>query len=152
MQSKVWNDCLSILKSDLTDSQFNTWIKPLSVIEDEESQTITLLAPNKFVVNWVQKNYLEKIKNVASKKLAGNATVAISVGEEPYSDQTSPSSTKRAGTPVGSPLNSRYVLRYRLLKTQERLTIPFLFMGGWVLEKHTLCKALVTRSKKTNPT
>ena len=61
VQSKVWDDCLSILKSDLTESQFNTWIKPLSVIEDEEAQSLTLLAPNKFVVNWIQKNYLEKI-------------------------------------------------------------------------------------------
>ena len=68
MQNKVWDDCLTILKSDLTESQFNTWIKPLSVIEDEEAQSLTLLAPNKFVVNWVQKNYLEKIKTVASKR------------------------------------------------------------------------------------
>ena len=67
MQNKVWDDCLTILKSDLTESQFNTWIKPLSVIEDEEAQSLTLLAPNKFVVNWVQKNYLEKIKNLALK-------------------------------------------------------------------------------------
>ena len=83
MQSKVWDDCLSILKSDLTESQFNTWIKPLSVIEDEEAQSLTLLAPNKFVVNWIQKNYLEKIQTVASKKLEGKATIALSIGDEP---------------------------------------------------------------------
>ena len=85
MQNKVWDDCLTVLKSDLTESQFNTWIKPLSVIEDEEAQSLTLLAPNKFVVNWVQKNYLEKIKSVASKRLDGKATVAISIGDETYS-------------------------------------------------------------------
>ncbi len=166
MQSKVWNDCLSILKSDLTDSQFNTWIKPLSVIEDEESQTITLLAPNKFVVNWVQKNYLEKIKNVASKKLAGNATVAISVGEEPYSDQTSPSSTKRAGTPVGSPLNSRYVFKNFVggksnqLARAAALQItenpgtsynPFFIYGGVGLGKTHLMQSVGNAIKKNKP-
>ena len=109
MQNKVWDDCLTILKSDLTESQFNTWIKPLSVIEDEEAQSLTLLAPNKFVVNWVQKNYLEKIKTVASKRLEGKATVAISIGDEPYSNSSLPLQKDKVVTPVGSPLNSRYV-------------------------------------------
>ena len=109
MQNKVWDDCLSILKSDLTESQFNTWIKPLSVIEDEEAQSLTLLAPNKFVVNWVQKNYLEKIKTVASKRLDGKATVAISIGDEPYSTINESVVVEKSETPVGSPLNSRYV-------------------------------------------
>jgi len=109
MQSKVWDDCLSILKSDLTESQFNTWIKPLSVIEDEEAQSLTLLAPNKFVVNWIQKNYLEKIQTVASKKLAGKATVAISIGDEPNKVVSKKNSPQKTETPVGAPLNRLYV-------------------------------------------
>ena len=69
MQSSVWDHCLATLRSDLTEQQFNTWIKPLLVIEDEEGPSLTLLAPNKFVVNWVQKNYLEQIKAAAEKRL-----------------------------------------------------------------------------------
>ena len=109
MQSKVWDDCLSILKSDLTESQFNTWIKPLSVIEDEEAQSLTLLAPNKFVVNWIQKNYLEKIQTVASKKLAGKATVAISIGDEPNKVVSKKNTPQKTETPFGAPLNRLYV-------------------------------------------
>ena len=109
MQSKVWDDCLSILKSDLTESQFNTWIKPLSVIEDEEAQSLTLLAPNKFVVNWIQKNYLEKIQTVASKKLEGKATIALSIGDEPSDIISNKTITPKAETPVGAPLNKQYV-------------------------------------------
>jgi len=166
MQSKVWNDCLSILKSDLTETQFNTWIKPLSVIEDEESQTITLLAPNKFVVNWVQKNYLEKIKNVASKKLAGNATVAISIGEEPYSDQAVFSSTKKLATPVGSPLNGHYVFKNFVggksnqLARAAALQItenpgtsynPFFIYGGVGLGKTHLMQSVGNAIKENKP-
>lgn len=109
VQSKVWDDCLSILKSDLTESQFNTWIKPLSVIEDEEAQSLTLLAPNKFVVNWIQKNYLEKIQTVASKKLAGKATIALSIGDEPASIITNDTPRVKTETPVGAPLNKQYI-------------------------------------------
>ena len=157
MQNKVWDDCLTILKSDLTESQLNTWIKPLSVIEDEEAQSLTLLAPNKFVVNWVQKNYLEKIKNVASKRLEGKATVAISIGDEPYSNSSLPLQKDKVVTPVGSPLNSRYVFdnfvggksnqlaRAAALQITENPGIsynPFFIYGGVGLGKTHLMQSV----------
>ena len=145
------------MKSDLTESQFNTWIKPLSVIEDEEAQSLTLLAPNKFVVNWVQKNYLEKIKTVASKRLEGKATVAISIGDEPYSNSSLPLQKDKAVTPVGSPLNSRYVFdnfvggksnqlaRAAALQITENPGIsynPFFIYGGVGLGKTHLMQSV----------
>ncbi len=166
MQNKVWNDCLTILKSDLTESQFNTWIKPLSVIEDEEAQTLTLLAPNKFVVNWIQKNYLEKIKSVASKKLAGKATVAISIGDEPYSRPDVPIQPVGPVTPVGSPLNSRYVFdnfvggnsnqlaRAAALQITENPGIsynPFFIYGGVGLGKTHLMQSVGNAIKEKHP-
>ena len=59
MQASVWNRCVRQLRSDLSEQQFNTWIRPLQVIEDKV--TLTLLAPNRFVVDWVNQNCLEKI-------------------------------------------------------------------------------------------
>ena len=166
MQNKVWDDCLSILKSDLTESQFNTWIKPLSVIEDEEAQSLTLLAPNKFVVNWVQKNYLEKIKTVASKRLDGKATVAISIGDEPYSNPGVSLKKERVVTPVGSPLNSRYVFdnfvggKSNQLARAAALQIaenpgtsynPFFIYGGVGLGKTHLMQSVGNAIKEKRP-
>jgi chromosomal replication initiator protein len=111
MQRGIWEDCLSALRSDLTETQFNTWIKPLSAIEDESAQTLTLLAPNKFVVNWVQKNYLDQIKMLADNKGEQKTTVAISVGEE-KNDVVGPSENTGLRTnekaAVGSTLNPNY--------------------------------------------
>ena len=166
MQNKGWDDCLSILKSDLTESQFNTWIKPLSVIEDEEAQSLTLLAPNKFVVNWVQKNYLEKIKTVASKRLDGKATVAISIGDEPYSPISESVVVKKGETPVGSPLNSRYVFdnfvggksnqlaRAAALQITENPGIsynPFFIYGGVGLGKTHLMQSVGNAIREQHP-
>ena len=166
MQNKVWDDCLSILKSDLTESQFNTWIKPLSAIEDEEAQSLTLLAPNKFVVNWVQKNYLEKIKTVASKRLDGKATVAISIGDEPYSTINESVVVEKSETPVGSPLNSRYVFdnfvggksnqlaRAAALQITENPGIsynPFFIYGGVGLGKTHLMQSVGNAIKEQHP-
>ena len=111
MQRGIWEDCLSALRSDLTETQFNTWIKPLSAIEDESAQTLTLLAPNKFVVSWVQKNYLDQIKTLADKRGEQKTTVAISVGEEKGSNgevtqKTGLQVVEKAA--VGSSLNPNY--------------------------------------------
>ena len=95
MQSSVWDHCLATLRSDLTEQQFNTWIKPLLVIEDEEGPSLTLLAPNKFVVNWVQKNYLEQIKAAAEKRLDAKTTVAISVGDQGLAKTSARKDTKK---------------------------------------------------------
>ena len=110
MQSSVWDHCLATLRSDLTEQQFNTWIKPLLVIEDEEGPSLTLLAPNKFVVNWVQKNYLEQIKVVAEKRLRAKTTVAISVGDQSLAGAGTDKSTKKTSPQrvVGASLNPLY--------------------------------------------
>ena len=166
MQSKVWDDCLSILKSDLTESQFNTWIKPLSVIEDEEAQSLTLLAPNKFVVNWIRKNYLEKIQTVASKKLEGKATIALSIGDEPADIISNKTITPKAETPVGAPLNKQYVFdnfvggKSNQLARAAALQItenpgtsynPFFIYGGVGLGKTHLMQSVGNEIKTKHP-
>ena len=111
MQKSMWEDCLSALRTNLTETQFNTWIKPLSAVEDESSQTLTLLAPNKFVVSWVQKNYLDQIKELADSRGEQKTTVAISVGETSSEKQELQISTKKETsekTAVGSSLNPNY--------------------------------------------
>ena len=111
MQKSMWEDCLSALRTNLTETQFNTWIKPLSAVEDESSQTLTLLAPNKFVVSWVQKNYLDQIKELADSRGEQKTTVAISVGETSSEKQELLISTKKETsekTAVGSSLNPNY--------------------------------------------
>ena len=111
MQRSIWEDCLSALRTNLTETQFNTWIKPLSAVEDENSQTLTLLAPNKFVVSWVQKNYLDQIKELADSRGEQKTTVAISVGETSSEKQELQISTKKETsekTAVGSSLNPNY--------------------------------------------
>ena len=164
MQSSVWVHCLATLRADITEQQFNTWIKPLLVIEDEEGPSLTLLAPNKFVVNWVQKNYLEQIKAAAEKRLHAKTTVAISVGDQRLANTGPPKNTQKT-TPiiVGAPLNPLYtfegfvegksnqIARAAAIQITENPGTsynPFLYMVGLVLEKHILCKVLETALMK----
>ena len=58
-----WPTCLSRLESELSTQQFNTWIKPLS--SEIEGQTVRLIAPNRFVMQWVKDRFLKKIEQFA---------------------------------------------------------------------------------------
>jgi chromosomal replication initiator protein len=64
--SSPWNYCLERLEGELTPQQFNTWVRPLQT--EERDSTIVLLAPNRFVKDWVQEQYFEKINTILSEK------------------------------------------------------------------------------------
>ena len=58
----MWSNCLQRLEQELTDQQLNTWIRPLQVIE--ENNSIKLLAPNRFVQDWVKQNFQDNIQSI----------------------------------------------------------------------------------------
>ncbi len=55
-----WSFCLSRLEQELPQQQFNTWIKTLRA-EAGETGAWVLLAPNRFVLQWVRERYLRRI-------------------------------------------------------------------------------------------
>ena len=64
------------LRSDLSEQQFNTWIRPLQAVEGELS--LKLLAPNHFVVDWVNDNCIGKI-NELIRTDGGTEDLAVTV-------------------------------------------------------------------------
>lgn len=76
-QSKTWSHCLNELETELSEQQFNIWIKPLQATEN--ASTLRILAPNHFVVDWLNQHYIKKITELAqtTKK---EVKVVIEVG------------------------------------------------------------------------
>ena len=62
MNNALWTNCLQRLEQELSDQQLNTWIRPLQVREDNHQ--LTLLAPNRFVLDWVKQNFRDKIEGI----------------------------------------------------------------------------------------
>ena len=54
MQSSLWNQCVQSLQDQLSTQQINQWIRPLHPVEEDGG--LRLLAPNRFVVDWVTIN------------------------------------------------------------------------------------------------
>ena len=75
----IWEVCLGRLEGELSAQQFNTWIRPLQAIEAAES--IRLLAPNRFVLDWITEQYLERIRNLISNITNGRGcSLSLEVG------------------------------------------------------------------------
>lgn len=79
MESPLWKKCLDHLESELTAQQFNTWIRPLQAIEDDS--TLRLLAPNRFVLDWVNERFKDQISEITSRFRDGTGMeVCLEVG------------------------------------------------------------------------
>ncbi len=107
----LWNRCVRDLQAELPEQQFNTWIRPLQAVEDGE--TLKLLAPNRFVVDWLQQHYIERIVELVDDA-GGASEVIVEVGSREKA-VTQPARTHRVAvapgrtaTPVVSRLNPEF--------------------------------------------
>jgi chromosomal replication initiator protein len=79
LPESLWNRCLRVLEGELPEQQFNTWVRPLQVIERDGE--LTLLAPNRYVIEWLGQNLLPRIKELILAFAEGLAPeVALDVG------------------------------------------------------------------------
>lgn len=75
----LWQKCVAHLENELTPQQFNTWIRPLHAVEDGE--VLRLLAPNRFVLDWVNDRLLGQISDIVCALKEGRpAQITLEVG------------------------------------------------------------------------
>ena len=105
----LWTRCISHLEHELSEQELNTWIRPLHALE--EGETLRLLAPNRFVMDWVRDRFLPRISNLA-RELAEDRDrrVLLEVGAnaEPVVQVTAPLPSAPPMPTPGSGLNPLY--------------------------------------------
>jgi chromosomal replication initiator protein len=115
-----WQECLRQFEQELPPQQFNTWIKPLTVSPanssihqpgaehtDTARQELKLIAPNRFVLQWVKERYASRIEQLA--KAHFDQAIHFSIGLAPINtDDSAPTqrvrqqSSSTAGTTLAS--------------------------------------------------
>ncbi|MDG2176614.1 MAG: chromosomal replication initiator protein DnaA [Gammaproteobacteria bacterium] len=71
----TWQKCIYCLKQELPSQQFNTWIRPLRFING--NNTLYLLAPNKFILEWVKDHFLGRIEEIITENSQGETPIII---------------------------------------------------------------------------
>jgi chromosomal replication initiator protein len=75
----IWQKCLCLLEDEYPAQQFNTWLRPLQA--ESRDDALVLLAPNRFVVDWVKKNFFARINEVILQSSGGGyAKVVLEIG------------------------------------------------------------------------
>jgi chromosomal replication initiator protein len=124
VQTTVWNRCVRQLRSDLSEEHFNTWIRPLQAVED--NQSLRLLAPNRFVVDWVNANCADRISQLVVDDTRPEYSVVIEIGSR------SPAASQPAITPI----------------TINRATSPKAVIGGIINPDYTFDRFVAGKSNQ----
>ncbi|MCB1821095.1 MAG: chromosomal replication initiator protein DnaA [Candidatus Competibacteraceae bacterium] len=107
MDRTLWKTCQDYLERELSEQQLSTWIRPLRA-QEEAGGVLCLLAPNRFVLDWVRKHHLTQIENVLARLRPGQppeVRLEISSGDLPspsprFVDEASGSGEEPGGEPL----------------------------------------------------
>ncbi|MBT6210142.1 MAG: chromosomal replication initiator protein DnaA [Woeseia sp.] len=173
-ETNVWNRCVRDLRAELPEQQFNTWIRPLQAVE--EGRVLKLLAPNRFVVDWLNQHYLGRIEEIVGG--SNEAThVVVEVGSRQIENAVPapahspapaapPFVSPRNAVPVISRLNPDFVFdnfvegKSNQLARAAGLQVgenpgksynPLFIYGGVGLGKTHLMQAIGNAMLKNNP-
>jgi chromosomal replication initiator protein len=78
--NSIWNNCLAKLENEISSSDFSTWIRPLQSVENDSQ--IKLLAPNRFVLDWVKQHYFAKIEAAIREFSNGTLDLNLEIGSK----------------------------------------------------------------------
>ncbi len=73
----IWDRCVDYLEDELSSQQFNTWIRPLQL--ENTDNHIHLLAPNRFIRDWVSDKFMARINELTVMLAEDKALPQVSI-------------------------------------------------------------------------
>ena len=128
----IWPKIIALLENELPSQDFNTWIRPLQVVQ--KTNSLALLAPNHFVLDWVKEHYLPKIQGIVTDLLNEDLIVHLGIGSK------QPPIQRNTQTQV-NPLKKRPLIK----QAPNNLNKQFNFQNFIVGKSNQLAKAAATQ-------
>jgi chromosomal replication initiator protein len=164
--SATWNTCLSKLEHEISSSDFSTWIRPLQAVEEQNK--IRLLAPNRFVLDWVKEHHFAKIEQAIAEFSNGEQRVSLEIGSKSSVPAAPGNKLKIPETKKSRPnfLNSAFTFEnfvegksnqlakaasMQVTENAGKTYNPLLIYGGSGLGKTHLMHAIGNAIVKKNP-
>ena len=124
---KVWNNCLSVIKDNVSLQSYKTWFEPIKPIKLSKS-VLTIQVPSQFFYEWLEEHYINLLKKTVKKQLGSEGRLEYSIvmennfsNNKPYTVKvptTNRQATKNA--PVSMPMD---------LNQDKGIRNPFIIPG-----------------------
>ena len=82
----VWNNCLTIIRDNVTAQNFKTWFKPIKAVA-LENKILTIQVPSQFCFEWLEKHYLTLMKKTIMREIGKDAKLEYNILLENSSDK-----------------------------------------------------------------
>lgn len=115
--TKLWGECLDIIKNRVPDQTYETWFKPIKPVHVVEEK-LTVEVPSQFFYEWIENHYKELLGSVLKQVTSNGMKLAYSVvfseeSETPVPPAARPKQPYSGGATnrrqqVDSYLNERY--------------------------------------------
>ena len=98
--NSFWRYCLTHFENELPAQQFTTWIKPLKF--EADGDTFTLIAPNRFVLQWIRDKFYGRIQELAAEQLKRSVDIKLLLAEKPPASDVAVPSAADIPQPKGA--------------------------------------------------
>ena len=79
---RAWNECLDIIRDNVSRQSFTTWFEPLEAqsLEDEDDlRKLTIQLPSRFYYEWIEEHYFSLLRKTVTRVLGPNGRLFYDV-------------------------------------------------------------------------
>lgn len=105
----VWEQCIELLEKQMPPQDISTWIRPLYA--ESNGSELTLFAPNRFVLDWVNDNFIDDITSVIKRLQGDDTSLTLKIGGQNTTPNPSISQTKTASKQTAG-INSNLIKQF----------------------------------------
>ena len=74
----TWNNCLTVIKDNVSIQAFKTWFEPIKPVK-LKSNVLTIQVPSQFFYEWLEEHYVDLLKKTIRKEIGSEAKLEYSI-------------------------------------------------------------------------
>ncbi|MCD4790816.1 MAG: chromosomal replication initiator protein DnaA [Bacteroidales bacterium] len=125
----VWENCLNIIKDNISHQSFKTWFEPIKPIK-LDNDVLTIQVPSQFFYEWLEEHFITLLKKTIKKELGNHGRLEYSIIMENTYNNTAPYTIKLPASNIKSTSNPSVTMPIDLNKgSSKEIPNPFIIPG-----------------------
>jgi len=85
----LWNNCLKIIKDNVSRQSYKTWFEPIEPVSIE-NKVLTIQVPSQFFYEWLEEHYVSLLRKTIKRELGEDARLEYKIVVENSTGQSKP--------------------------------------------------------------